>query len=281
MTLVFRPTHLLVLSLFLVPILATAQLLPEKLTGYLQKVSAQARVNVAFESLADGTQFIHRPDELVPSASVIKIPILIETMEQVKAGKFDLEKIHVLLASEKTGGSGVLQTYSDESKITNLEVLTLMMTRSDNTATNILIRELGMDNINRRMQTLGLTQSRLNRVMMDTLAAKQGRENRVTAREMNTLLKKIYHNEVATPALCAQMIEILKRNADQTTFRLFLPPSAVIAHKTGELTYVRGDAGIFYVTKPFLLSVFVQGTTTPEAEKIIGEIAAICYNQYL
>lgn len=281
MTLVFRSTLFLVLSLFLAPILATAQLLPEKLTGYLQKLPAQAQVNVAFESLTDDTRFFHRPDELVPSASVIKIPIMIETMEQVKAGKFDLEKVHVLLASEKTGGSGVLQTYPDESKLTNLEVLTLMMIRSDNSATNILIRELGMDNINRRMQTLGLTQSRLNRVMMDTLAAKQGRENRVTAREMNLLLKKIYRNEVATPALCAQMIDILKRNADQTTFRLFLPKSAVIAHKTGELTYVRGDAGIFYVTRPFLLSVFVQGTTTPEAEKIIGEIAAICYNQYL
>lgn len=269
------------LLLLLVPVLASAQLLPEKLTGYLQKLPAQARVNVAFESLTDNTKFVHLPDELVPSASVIKIPILIETMERVKAGKFDLEKIHVLQESEKTGGSGVLQTYPDQSKLTNREVLTLMMTRSDNSATNILIRELGMENINQRMRTLGLTQSRLNRVMMDTLAAKQGRENRVTALEMNTLLKKIYRNEVATPALCEQMIDILKRNQDTTTFRQFLPKSAVIAHKTGELTYVRGDAGIFYVSKPFLLSVFVQGTTTPEAEKIIGEIAEICYNQFL
>ncbi|RRB02627.1 serine hydrolase [Larkinella rosea] len=269
------------LLLLLLPVLASAQLLPEKLSGYLRKLPAQARVNVAFESLTDHTTFVHLPDELVPSASVIKIPILIETMERVKAGKFDLDQIHVLQASEKTGGSGVLQTYPDQSKITNREVLTLMMTRSDNSATNILIRELGMENINQRMRTLGLTQSRLNRMMMDTLAAKQGRENRVTASEMNILLKKIYRNEVATPALCEQMIDILKRNTDQTTFRLFLPKSAVIAHKTGELSYVRGDAGIFYVTKPFLLTVFVQGTTTPEAEKIIGEIAEICYNQFL
>ncbi|GAB3897859.1 serine hydrolase [Larkinella knui] len=269
------------LLLLLAPALATAQLLPEKLSGYLQKLPPAAHVNVAFESLTDATKFVHLPDEPVPAASVIKLPILIETMERVKAGQFDLGKIHVLQESEKTGGSGVLQTYPDQSNVTNLEVLTLMMTRSDNTATNILIRELGMENINRRMQTLGLTQSRLNRMMMDTLAAKQGRENRVSAHEMNVLLKKIYRNEVATPELCAQMIDILKRNSDQTTFRLFLPKTAVIAHKTGELAYVRGDAGIFYVAKPFLLSVFVQGTTTPEAEKIIGEIAQICYNQFL
>jgi beta-lactamase class A len=269
------------LFLLLAPALATAQFLPEKLTGYLQKLPTAARVHIAFESLADETKFYHLADELTPSASVIKVPILIETMELVKTGQFDLNKIHILQESEKTGGSGVLMTYPDQSKVTNLEVVTLMMTRSDNSATNILIREFGMENINRRIRLLGLKQSRLNRIMMDTLAAQQGRENRVTAREMNTLLKKIYRKEVATPALCDQMLDILKRNTDTTTFRQFLPKSAIIAHKTGELSYVRGDVGIFYVAKPFLLSVFVQGTTTPEAEKIIGEIAEICYQQFL
>lgn len=269
-----------ILLFLLLPALSMAQSLPEKLTTYLQNLPTPVRVNVALESLTGPTQFYHQADEAVPSASVIKVPIMVETMEQVKTGTFDLDNIHVLQDSEKTGGSGILKTYSDQSKLTNREVLTLMMTHSDNTATNILIRALGMDNINQRMQSQGLSRSRLNRVMMDTLAAKQGRENRVTAREMNALLKKIYRNEVATPALCAQMIDILKANRDQHTFRRFLPASAVIAHKTGELTYVRGDTGIFYVSQPFLLSVYVQGTTTPDAERIIGEIAQLCYHQF-
>lgn len=264
----------------LLPALATAQTLPQHLTAYLKKLPAAAQVSVAVEELAGKTTFYHRADDLPPAASVIKLPIMVETMEQVKAGQFDLDKIHVLQDAEKTGGSGILQTYPAQSQLTNREVLTLMMTHSDNTATNILIRELGMDNINQRMRSMGLTQSALNRVMLDTLAVKEGRENRVTAREMNALLKKIYRREVATPALCDQMIEILKGNRDQKTFRMFLPPSTVIAHKTGELTYVRGDVGIFYVTKPFLLSVFVQGVPTQEAERIIGEIAQLCYNQF-
>ncbi|MGV3560448.1 serine hydrolase [Larkinella arboricola] len=268
------------LLFLLLPALAMAQKLPHHLKGYLQKIPDTVQVSVAVEELEGKTQFYHRADELPPAASVIKVPIMVETMEQVKTGQFDLEKIHILQDAEKTGGSGILKTYPDQSRLTNREVLTLMMTHSDNTATNILIRELGMDNINQRMRSLGLTRSQLNRVMLDTLAVKQGRENRVTAREMNALLRKIYRKEVATPALCDQMIEILKGNRDQKTFRMFLPPSAVIAHKTGELTYVRGDVGIFYVRKPFLLSVFVQGTTTEDAERIIGEIAQICYNQF-
>lgn len=257
----------------LLPALATAQTLPQHLTTYLKKLPATAQVSVAVEELAGKTTFYHRADDLPPAASVIKLPIMVETMEQVKAGQFDLDKIHLLQDAEKTGGSGILQTYPAQSQLTNREVLTLMMTHSDNTATNILIRELGMDKINQRMRSLGLMQSVLNRLMLDTLAVKQGRE-------MNALLKKIYRREVATPALCDQMIEILKGNRDQKTFRMFLPPSTVIAHKTGELTYVRGDVGIFYVTKPFLLSVFVQGVSTQEAERMIGEIAQLCYNQF-
>ncbi|GAB3254684.1 serine hydrolase [Larkinella harenae] len=268
------------LFILFAPLIVSAQSLPDQLTTYLQKLPTTVRVNVALEELAGSTQFYHQADELAPAASVIKVPIMVETMEQVKVGKFDLEQTHVLQASEKTGGSGILKSYPDQSQLTNLEVLTLMMTHSDNTATNILIRALGMDNINQRMRSLNLPQSQLNRVMMDTLAAKQGRENRVTAREMNALLKKIYRKEVATPALCDQMIEILKANRDKNTFRRFLPQSAVIAHKTGELSYVRGDVGFFYVNKPFLLSVFVQGTTTEEAEKIIGEIARMSYNHF-
>ncbi|GAB3342133.1 serine hydrolase [Larkinella ripae] len=264
----------------LLPALATAQQLPDQLSAYLHHLPATIRVNVAVEALTDKTVFYHQADEPVTAASVIKVPIMVETMERVKTGQFDLDQFHVLQNAEKTGGSGVLQTYPDQTRLTNRAVLTLMMIHSDNTATNILIRALGMEPINQRMQALGLTKSRLNRMMMDTLAAKQGRENRVTAREMNALLKKIDRNEVATPALCTQMIGILKDNRDQKTFRQFLPPSAVIAHKTGELASVRGDVGIFYGTKPFLLSVFVQGTTTPDAERIIGEMARICYTHF-
>ena len=156
----------------------------------------------------------------------------------------------------------------------------MMIIHSDNTATNIFISELGRDAINQRIQTLGLTQSRLNRIMMDTLAARQGRENYVTAGEMNILLEKIYRKQVATPALCDQMIEILKQNDGVLTIPRLLPKGTVVAHKTGTLAYVRGDAGIVYTQKPFLLTVFVEGVPTPEAERIIGEVALICYTYF-
>ena len=277
------PTLLLLLSMIST---VSAQRLNDSLTAYLRRLSpatrpVSARVSMAVQLLSDSSVlFEHRADERVPSASVIKLPIMLEAMEQVKAGTLDPTEIHILIDAEKTGGDGVLKTYSHRSRIAYRDLLRLMMIHSDNTATNIFISELGMDAINRRMRTIGLTKSQLNRVMMDTLAARQGRENYVTAREMNGLLEKIYRNQVATPALSAQMLDILKQNQDTATIPGLLPKGTVVAHKTGVLPYVRGDAGIVYTTKPFLLSVFVEGVPTPEAERIIGEIALICYTYF-
>jgi beta-lactamase class A len=265
------------LLLLLLPFLATAQTQPaDTLTRYLHGLPPGINVSLALESLTDTTRhFYHRPDARVPSASVIKLPIMIEAMTWVQDGRLNPDEIHILTNSEKAGGSGVLNTYPHRSRITYRDLITLMMTVSDNTATNILIRELGMDNINARMTTLGLAQSRLNREMMDTLAVKQGRQNYVSAREMNQLLRLIYQKKIATPTLCDEMLAILKANEDTTTIPRLLPKTMLVAHKTGTLDYIRGDVGIIYAKKPFLLSVFVEGTTTPDAERIIGELAKL------
>lgn len=269
------PTLFLLLSMAL-PL--TAQQLNDSLTAYLGRLPAGARVNLAVQSLTDSSQlFTQRADERVPSASVIKLPIMLEAMEQAKAGRLDLDEIHILTDAEKVGGDGVLKTYSHRSRVAYRDLLRLMMIYSDNTATNIFINELGMDAINQRIRTLGLSKSQLNRVMMDTLAVRQGRENYVTAREMNTLLGKVYRNEVATPNLCAQMLTILKQNEDTVTIPRRLPKGTVVAHKTGTLAYIRGDAAIVYARQPFLLTVFVAGLPTPQAEQLIADIGLLCY----
>jgi len=266
-----------ILLLLLFPAVALSQSLSSRLNGYLQTLSPTTRVSLAVQSLVDTSAFFHRADERVPSASVIKLPILVEAMEWAKAGQINLDEIYILLDSDKAGGSGILQTYPHRSRIAYRDLLTLMMTHSDNTATNILIRELGMEAVNQRLRSLGLPTSQLNRMMMDTAAVRRGVENYVTAGEMNRLLGRIYRHEVATPALCAQMLDILKRNEDTLTIPSGLPKTVVVAHKTGTLAYVRGDAGIVYGPRPFVLSVFVEGLPTAEAERVIGELTRICW----
>ncbi|WP_018618591.1 serine hydrolase [Spirosoma luteum] len=255
--------------------------LTDSLTSYLNLSPPEARISLSTRSLVDTTlSFAHRATVRIPSASVIKLPIMLELMERVEAGTIKLDAIHSLTEAEKVGGDGVLKTYPDKSRVSYRELLRLMLIKSDNTATNILIHLLGRDAVNQRIRKLGLERSQLNRVMMDTLAARQGRENYVTAQEMNTLLEKVYRYQVATPERCEEMLAILKQNEDTLTIPRLLPKRVVIAHKTGTLAYVRGDVGIVYTQKPFLLAVFVEGVPTPEAERIISEVAMICYTYF-
>jgi beta-lactamase class A len=263
-----------------------SQPLADSLKAYVQRLPPSVRVSVALESLTDSSlRFYYRADERVPAASIIKVPIMVAAMTAAHEGKLDLDEIHILTDSEKVGGAGVLQTYPNRSRVSYADLIRFMITISDNTATNILISDLGRENINTRMTTWGLTQSRLNRVMMDTLAVRQGRENYVTAREMNTLLTKIYRHQLLTPALCEQMLTILKQNEDSLTIPALLPPDptgkpVIIAHKTGVLSYVRNDIGIVYATQPFVLSVLVENAGTEAmGEKIIAELAALAYKK--
>ncbi|KAB7727025.1 serine hydrolase [Rudanella paleaurantiibacter] len=257
----------------------------DSLTQYIQSLPASVRVSVALETLADSSvRLYHRADERVPAASLIKVPIMVEAMVAEIEGRINLDEIHILLDSEKVGGSGVLKDYPNRSRISYRDLVRLMITSSDNTATNILIGDLSPEAINARMRALGLPQTGLNRVMMDTLAARQGRENVVTAREMNHLLIQIYRHRVATPALCEQMLDFLKANEDTLTIPSRLPRQPggrplVVAHKTGTLSYVRADMGIVYGPRPFVLSVLVEGADSEAAgEAIIAQIARLAYS---
>ncbi|WP_428663648.1 serine hydrolase [Runella sp.] len=247
------------------------------LETYLSQLPAKTVVNLQIESLKGEVYFSKGPAEAVPSASIIKIPILVELMEQVKAGKISLNETYTLLATDKTGGSGVMASYPDGKQMTLKEVARLMMIASDNTATNIFIRKLGRATVNDRMKQLGLSTLQLNRVMMDTAAVARGIDNYVTPRDINALLRLIYSHKVATPDLCEQMMEFLYQNQDTVTLPRLIPKTVKIAHKTGGLTYVRGDAGIVFASMPFVISVFIRGTPEKEAEKMIGEIGEICF----
>lgn len=135
-----------------------------------------------------------------------------------------------------------------------------------------------METINQNLTKWGTTKTRLNRVMIDVEAVKQGRENYVNVLEINALLRLIYGKKVASPALCDEMIAMLKNCADTTTIPSQLPKDLEIAHKTGTLAYVRGDAAIVYASQPFVLSIFVEGFDKEStAEKIIGDLAKICW----
>src|SRR4029450_6512195 len=132
---------------------------------------------------------------------------------------------------------------------------TMMVAVSDNSATNVLIDRVGLENVNTMLDSLGLKHTRLRRKMMDLKAASEGRENISTPREMMTLLALVYQGKVLNKEMTADFLTILSTNKDSWMPR-DLPEGVRIANKPGSLEGVRNDCGVIFVDRrPYALCV--------------------------
>ncbi|MBE6064593.1 serine hydrolase [Coprococcus sp. MSK.21.13] len=215
-----------------------------------------------------------------PSASTIKLLIMARIMKEVKEKKRNLEDKIILKDVYKCGGDGILKELNDGHIFTLKEVITLMIIVSDNTATNILIDMIGMDNINCMGKELGLTNTELRRKMMDSEAVKMGRENVTTAKDLSCILEMIYNRQLVDCEYSDIMLDILKKQQVTGRLDLYLPEDILIAHKTGDLDNLEHDVGIVYHPRGnYLICVLTKNVSTNKyGREIIGEISQKVYN---
>lgn len=183
----------------------------------------------------------------VRAASMIKVYILSYLFEKIDKGEISLQDVYVLKSSDKVGGSGVLYGYESGSVLSIDMIARLMITESDNTATNILIDKLGLENINSYIAIQGYKDTQLNRKMMDVNAIDKGIENYTSAQDLGNWFLKLAKGEMASDLSNKQMIYYLLGQTDTECISAALP-NRIIAHKTGELAGVYHDGGIIYNT---------------------------------
>lgn len=141
------------------------------------------------------------------------------------------------------------------TKITLRDLATMMVAVSDNSATNVLIDRVGMENVNAFLDSLGLHNTRLRRKMMDIKAAGEGRENVSTPNEMSKLLQSLYQGKILNRELTDDFFKVLATHKDSWIPR-DLPEDLKIADKPGALEGVRNDSGVIFVDKrPYILCV--------------------------
>jgi len=250
-----------------------------RLLDYLDNLDPGLEISIAVRNAVGQITFEYNSDKRVPAASVIKIPILAELLLQVQTNEVRLSERYALMDEHKVGGSGELRDMPEGKTLTLEELAVEMIRVSDNTATNVLIERLGMARINQTLDSLGFEATRLNRVMMDFAAIDEGRQNYTSASEMSRFLSLLLTNKILTPELGNTAIEILGRCEDSTTIPRDLPADLIIAHKTGTLDYVRGDAGIILDEDPIILAIFVENfQSLDQAEQVIGDLARIVFD---
>jgi len=255
-------------------------MLEDKIKATVQNITP--KVSVVLKDLKKD-KWILKIDEnrRLPSASTIKVLIMIEALRQVQEGKFKLDQRIKIKESDRVDFSIISEL--DTNEYTFKDLITLMIIISDNTATNILIDLLTYENINNMAGSLVLNNTVLKRKMMDFEAIKEGRQNDTSPIDMATIMENIYNKSILTAELYELMVDILKRQKHDDMLPSYIAEEIVIAHKTGELEGLNHDIGIFYLGDiEYMLGVFVtDANNNLEAKRIIGEISKLVYDHYL
>jgi beta-lactamase class A len=240
-------------------------------------------------------------DRPVQTASVIKLTILFEAMEQVRAGKAHWDEKLTLAKGEGVSGSGVLTFFDTPLTLTLKDVLTMMVIVSDNTATNLAIDRFGVDAVNARIAWLGLKDTHLYKKVMKPATGPMPADQpkfglgKTTAREMATVMERIGLCELAGPgeasqagdaAICQVALTMLRNQFYRNTIPRYLEKldssetGSGIASKTGSLNAVRNDVAIVAgKSGPMVISIFTyenddkSWTADNQAEMMIARLA--------
>lgn len=215
----------------------------------------KGKIGIAVKHLETGETTIINGDEVFQTASLIKLGIMAATMHQADEKKLDLSKVLTLTKDDKVPGSGILTShFSDGATFTLRDAVRLMIVFSDNTATNMVLDQVGIKTVNERLASLGLPETRINSKVykrststVDPDRSAKYQLGSTSANETIKLLELIHTNKAATEASCTTMISFLKANEDHELLVRFLPTGLSVAHKTGATNQVRTDAGIFYI----------------------------------
>jgi beta-lactamase class A len=256
----------------------------EKCVARLAEIARSIDGVVGYEilDLTSGDRFAHLENGVFPTASSIKLAIVYELFKQVEEGRIRLDESLVLDRSKAVGGSGVL-VHLGTPTLTIRDYAALMVTLSDNTATNVLIDRLGMDAINARIQTLGLKSTKLRRHMMDTAAARRGDENVSSPDDFVRLLQAMAgaHGSDNDHGRMVATVELLKL-PKESRLRRGIPDGVQVADKPGELDGVRADAGIVFVgNRPYafvVMTTFLKDES--EGERAIEEMSRSAYQYF-
>jgi beta-lactamase class A len=276
----------------------------QELDHQLQMIAAahHGKVAVYAENLKSGQTAGLEPDEPVKTASTIKMGILLDAAEQIRAGKTSLDEKLVLNHENQVEGSGVLGELDTPLALTLRDTLTLMVVLSDNTATNMAIDRLGLEHINNNLKSIGLKQTYLYKKVYVAASGPMPADQpkfglgKTTAREMATIMTRIATCDVpgsapkeqSTPpqVVCGAILHMLRNQQDRDgipRYLEFLDTSehgSAIANKTGALDALRADVALVASKAgPIVIAAYTYDNTDQrwngdnEGQQTLGKLA--------
>jgi beta-lactamase class A len=270
-------------------------------------------VGVAATQLGTGRHIGYREEELFPTASVVKLPLLVTLYEDAIAGRIDLSERVTYRDETKVAGSGVLQYLDEGLKPTLRDLAVLMMSVSDNTATDLLFDRVGKTRIEAVMDRLGFPSIRvpfdIREMLMELVdmdhsqpggyeelrrllrisAGSGGKSmipseaDRTSPADMCRLLERIESRAILDPDACTAILELMKRIQSATRIPGLLPKGTIVAHKTGSYRRLRNDIGIVYAPNgPYAIALFARELPRDniEDDEALARISLAIYDDF-
>jgi beta-lactamase class A len=224
-----------------------------------------------------GERYSHNGERRFVAASTVKIAIMIELFRKIDLGQLALSQRHVLKPQDKSTGGGVILHLHDGIEFTLGDLVYLMMSISDNTATNVLIDYTGMDAVNAAMRSLGMANSVLGRKMRGRPVIAGEQENWAVPDEFAASIAALLENRAASTTSCTLMVALLEKQQNDRRIARHLAKQdrPRWGSKTGTLPGAVNDVGFVMTPKgPVILSVYVENPPDPLAgEEIIGDVS--------
>lgn len=247
---------------------------PDRWLADLRSRGYAGEVGLLVTDLAGRELFALNPDHVFPAASTIKVPLLVQALGEVQAGRLDLAGRVTMAAEDRVPGSGVLHELSPGLTPTWQDLLTLMIVVSDNTATNLVIDRLGEGAVNAWIAERGLTRTHLVGGLQlppgrQNEAQRRGERNRTAPRDQVRLLGRLARGELLDPPHTELALSILARQQFRDLLGRHVPRDADgellyrVASKSGELRGVHHDVGVLLTPHPLVVALLSQGGTDP------------------
>lgn len=232
-----------------------------------------------FIDLDNGAYVDLKAETPIAAASTIKIPILVAFLRAVDAGKVRLDEQLAMTADVKASGSGDMQYLGDGKKYTALETATKMIAISDNSATNMLLKRLGgKAALNQQFQEWGLTATAIKNPLPDLEGT-----NTTSTRDLAYLLQRVNQGELLSLQSRDRLLHIMRQTKTRTLLPQGLEKEATIAHKTGDIGSVIGDAGIVDMPtgKRYIAAVLVKRPhNDPKGRESIQQMSRAAYQHF-
>lgn len=213
-----------------------------------------------YKNLTTGFEYGVREEEAFLAASVIKLPLYLHILKRAEQGSLSMDQKIIVTEADKVPICGALTLFTGDICADVRTLCRLMISISDNTATNVLIRLCGIEETNRAFREMGLKQTMLRRCLFDSKASAAGIQNTIVPVEMGMLLEQLYHKTFAGEQVCQEALATLGLQQVDHKLNGKICGQVDIAHKTGEDDQLSNDVGIVFAKQPFVICFAGHGT---------------------